>query len=374
VLIVKLSSLGDVVHAMPAVQDIRQALPNAHIDWVVERAFAPLVRCCAGVERVIECDLRRWRRAPLAAETRQAWRAFRATLQAQRYDCVIDLQGLSKSAWVAWLAPLATGGERVALGHATEGSSWERPTRWVADRVVSMRPHVHAVQRSRLLCAEALAYSFQAPVRYGLQAPLKAPAPSEASVAAQEPVVDAAPLVALIHGTSRNDKLWPMAHWVALGQRLQAQGFQLALPHGDATELARAQALAQALPGARVWPRLPLDQLLVQLATCAGVVGVDSGLSHIAVALDLPHVQIYNFATAWRTGPPEGGDGSLSSPPEGGADSPNSPLALAAQRQISVVGQPTPTVDAVWRAWVSLEHTARQTAEQTVRHKGGPST
>jgi heptosyltransferase-1 len=119
---------------------------------------------------------------------------------------------------------------------------------------------------------------------------------------------------------------------------------------------------------------LPLDQLLVQLATCAGVVGVDSGLSHIAVALDLPHVQIYNFATAWRTGPPEGGDGSLSSPPEGGADSPNSPLALAAQRQISVVGQPTPTVDAVWRAWVSLEHTARQTAEQTVRHKGGPST
>ncbi len=375
VLIVKLSSLGDVVHAMPAVQDIRQALPQARIDWVVERAFAPLVRCCAGVERVIECDLRRWRRAPLAAETRQAWRTFKQSLQEQSYDFVIDLQGLSKSAWVAWLAQLAPGGERVALAHATEGSSWERPTRWVADRVVSMQPHVHAVQRSRVLCAEALGYPLQAPARYGLQSHPQVPAIPEASVAAQHggaaPGVSGAaalagPLVALVHGTSRDDKLWPMAHWVALGQRLQALGFQLALPHGDAKELARAQALAQALPGAQVWPRLPLDQLLSQMAACVGVVGVDSGLSHIAVALDLPHVQIYNFATAWRTGPPEQR-----------ADSSSSPLASAAPRQISVVDQPTPSVDAVWQAWVSLEQTVRQTGvrtvEQTIERTGGPS-
>ena len=92
ILIVKLSSLGDVVHAMPAVQDLRRALPQVQIDWVVEPAFAPLLRRCSGVQRVIECDLRRWRSAPLAAATRSGWRAFRAELQAEAYDRVIDLQ------------------------------------------------------------------------------------------------------------------------------------------------------------------------------------------------------------------------------------------------------------------------------------------
>lgn len=327
VLLVKLSSLGDVVHTMPVVQDIRQALPQARIDWVVERAFAPLVRCCAGVERVIACDLRRWRRSWLSADTRQAWQAFRQTLQAQSYDCVIDLQGLTKSAWVAWLARRAPGGERVALAHATEGSSWERPTRWVADRAVAMQPHVHAVERSRRLCAEALGYRFEPALRYGLQPTLAA-----------LPTSPEPPLLALVHGTSRGDKLWPTAHWVALGQRLQAQGFALALPHGDAQEQARAEALAQALPGATVWPRLPLDQLLPQLARCAGVVGVDSGLSHLAVALDLPHVQIYNFPTAWRTGPPAWDAGA----------------STGTAHQCSVFAQPTPSVDAVAQAWGSV--------------------
>jgi ADP-heptose:LPS heptosyltransferase len=121
ILIVKLSSLGDVVHAMPAVQDLRRALSQAQIDWVVEPAFAPLVRRCSGVQRVIECDLRRWRRAPLAAGTRSGWRAFRAELQAQAYDWVIDLQGLSKSALVAWLARLAPGGHRLALAGRSVG-------------------------------------------------------------------------------------------------------------------------------------------------------------------------------------------------------------------------------------------------------------
>ena len=95
ILIVKLSSLGDVVHAMPAAQDLRQVFAQAQIDWVVEPAFAPLLRCCSGLRRVIECDFRRWRRAPLAAGTRTAWRAFCAELQSEAYDRVLDLQGLS---------------------------------------------------------------------------------------------------------------------------------------------------------------------------------------------------------------------------------------------------------------------------------------
>lgn len=129
ILIVKLSSLGDVVHAMPAVQDILRALPEAQIDWVVERGFAPLVQRCQGVRRIIASDLRRWRKKLFSAETRRAWRVFKAELQQEQYDAVIDLQGLTKSALVAWLARLSPGGKRYGLANQTEGSSFEAPDR-----------------------------------------------------------------------------------------------------------------------------------------------------------------------------------------------------------------------------------------------------
>ena len=125
ILIVKLSSLGDVVHAMPAVQDLRRAFPQAQIDWVVEGAFAPLVARCQGVQQAIPCELRRWRKAPLSAATRQAWREFKAQLQTHTYDAIIDLQGLSKSALVSWLARTTPGGKRYGLANQTEGSGFE---------------------------------------------------------------------------------------------------------------------------------------------------------------------------------------------------------------------------------------------------------
>lgn len=328
VLIVKLSSLGDVVHAMPAVQDIRRALPQARIDWVVERAFAPLVQRCEGVQRVIPCELRRWRKAPLAAETRQQWRAFKAELQRERYDAILDLQGLTKSALVAWLARRMPQGRRYALANQTEGSGYEAPTRWVADVAVRIEPHVHAVQRARLLCAQALGYALPARPSYGLR--VRSAAAEQLAVR----LLGARPCVALVHGSSREDKQWPAAHWVALGQRLDAAGFDVALLHGTDEEERRSHALARQMPQAVVWPRLALDALTDALAGCAGVIGVDSGISHIAVALDLPHVQIYNFPTAWRTGP---------------VDQP---------RQRSVYAQPTPAVEAVWQAWLQVQAAA----------------
>ncbi len=317
VLVVKLSSLGDVVHAMPAVQDMRRALPGMQVDWVVEKAFAPLVRRCEGVRRVVPCELRSWRKAPLAGRTRSEWQAFRTQLQSEPYDAVIDLQGLTKSALVAWLARLAPGGRRYALANQTEGSGYEAPTRWVADTAIRIEPHVHAVQRSRELCARALGYRIPEPLQYGL-------APGGA-------VAGPSDVVALVHGTSRADKLWPEPHWVELGRRLAQAGYTLALPHGNDEEQARSERLAQAFGRvATVWPRLALDALADQLGHAAGVIGVDSGLSHIAVALGLPHVQVYNFDTAWRTGP------------------------LAPARQVSVFAQPAPGVDSVWQAWCSV--------------------
>ncbi len=320
VLIVKLSSLGDVVHTMPAVMDIQAAFPHAQIDWVVERSFAPLAARCAAVHRVIPCDLRRWRKGFFKAETRgqtrTEWQSFKTDLQQEAYDVILDLQGLTKSALVAWLARKVKGGKRYALANRTEGSGYERSTRWVADEAVPISPHIHAVDRSRVLCAKALGYEVPAHMNYGL------------GEAAKQRKLS----VALVHGTSRADKEWPLANWFEIGTRLKQQGFDVALPHGNEAERMRSLALADVLPNAVVWPRLSLDQLAAEMAQCTGVIGVDSGLSHIAVALDLPHVQIYNFDTAWRTGP------------EG------------MTRQCSVVDCPTPSVDAVWDAWLSCLH------------------
>ena len=318
ILIVKLSSLGDVVHAMPAVQDVRAALPDARIDWVVERGFAPLVERCEGVRRVVPIELRRWSKAPLSAATRQGWRAFREALRSSAYDAVLDLQGLTKSGLVARTARMAPRGRRFALANRTQGSSYEAPTRWLADVAVPVPARSHAVQRSRELCAMSLGYAMPQALRWGL-------------VARPVPGGDR-PVVAFVHGTSREDKCWPQADWVRLGRRLVEEGFGIGLPHGSDAEQQRSVAMAAAIgPGAAVWPRLDLGALTDRLAACAGVIGVDSGLSHIAVALQLPHVQVYNFDTAWRTGPLRGD-----------------------ARQRSVFGTPAPSLDAVWHAWQAV--------------------
>jgi heptosyltransferase-1 len=321
VLLVKLSSLGDVVHTMPVVHDILAAHPGAVIDWVVEPGFAPLVRRVDGIGETIECALRRWSRQWWRAGVRAEWRAFRARLRRERYDAVIDLQGLTKSAVVARMAR----GTSYGLGNRTEGAGYEAPARWLVDHAIRIEPRIHALDRARELAARALGYAVQGPPRFGLRAHAARDAAS-------------ARTVAFVHGTSRDDKLWPEASWIDVGRRLAAQGLRIALPHAGAAELARAQRIAGALDGAaEVWPAMSLDAVVDRMGALLGVIGVDSGLSHVAVALDLPHVQIYNFPTAWRTGPQP---------------------AHGHRHQVSVQAQPTPTVDAVWDAWQQVRQAA----------------
>ena len=328
ILLVKLSSLGDVVHTLPVVQDILAAMPDAQIDWVVEKAFAPLLTQVKGLRRIIPCDLRRWRKSFWAAQTWQAWRTFKADLQSDSYDAVIDLQGLTKSAVVARLARLTPQGKRYAMANQTDGSGYEAPTRWLANVAIELPPHVHAVQRGRELVARALGYRMQMLVHFGLND--SSNNPLDQLIRAQL----APKNIAFIHGSSRQDKTWPLQDWVALGQRLAANGHQIMLVHGSAAELATSQAIAAQLANSIVLPLLSLDELTQQLATCQGAMGVDSGVSHIAVALGLPHVQIYNFDTAWRTGP------------------------LDCAHQVSVFAQPVPSVDAVWQAWLQCASAA----------------
>ena len=317
VLVVKLSSLGDVVHTLPAAMDIQANFPNAQIDWVVEPSFAPIVKASSAVHRVIACDLRYWRKNIWAPETRIQWRAFLTELQQQRYDAIIDLQGLTKSALVTWLARTSAKGKRYAMANATDGSAYERPTRWVADVAIDLEQHTHAMTRGRVVCASALKYEVPSILGYGLNI--------------EQSIHNGKKTVVFVHGTSRADKEWPLANWHELGLRLSNAGYQIVLPHGNEEERLRSVAMAEMIPKAIVWPRMTIDKLMQAMSSTAGVIGVDSGLSHIAVALNLPHVQIYNFATAWRTGPVGKANEKI--------------------RQQSVVDFPTPTVEAVWSLW-----------------------
>lgn len=317
VLIVKLSSLGDVVHTMPVVHDILVAFPDALIDWVVEPGFAPLLRRVRGVDAVIECALRRWSKAWWTAPVRSEWRAFRTRLRQEHYDAVIDFQGLTKSAIIARIAR----GTSHGLANRTDGASHEPPARWLVDHAIHIAPHTHALDRARELASRALGYPLQGSPEFGLQAgPITA-----------QPVV---PTLVFVHGTSRDDKLWPIANWLEIGRRALAQGWRIALPHAGSAELERAQQIAAALgDGAEVWPAMDLATLVDRLGATQGVIGVDSGLSHIAVALDLPHVQLYNFPTSWRTGPQ---------------------AAHGHRHQVSIEGDPLPSVEGVWAAWVQV--------------------
>ena len=247
ILIVKLSSLGDVVHSLPVVADLRAAYPRALIDWVVEPAFAPLLERVDGIAEVIGCPLRGWtqgRPVEAVGRSRDA-RASRARLRRERYDAVVDLQGLTKSAVIARLAR----GPSYGLANRTDGASHEAPARWLVSKAIRVEPHSHALDRARELVASALGTRVDTPPSFGLSV--------RASPASARPRT-----VVLIHGTSRADKLWPQASWIELGRRLADEGWAVALPQASAEEGKRARAIAAAIGGdSTVWPQLELGAL-----------------------------------------------------------------------------------------------------------------
>lgn len=318
ILLVKLSSLGDVVQTVPVVADLWDRLGEVSIDWVVEEAFAPLLARVQGLERVVPVALRRWRRQGFfSPAVRQERARFRAELAACAYDAVLDLQGLTKSAVVARSARLAPGGFTAGFGNASEECGYEWPARWLVDRPQPMPRRIHAVDRTRLLAALAFGYAgsglLEQPPRYALQVN-------------SEGLAERAVLLA--HGTTRDDNRWPREAWLGLARRLLDGGWKVWLPQADDREAAWAEALASQLDGGvQVLPRLPLPQLLDRMAATCGVIGVDSGVSHMAVALGLPHVQIFSHDRAWRAGP------------------------KGHPRQKAVGGARAPSQDEVWQAW-----------------------
>jgi heptosyltransferase I len=284
ILLVKTSSLGDVVANLPVVTDILRWRPDARLDWVVEEAFAELVRLHPGVADVIVVAQRRWRKHLLSAAAWSERRAFRTQLRASRYDVVIDTQGLLKSAFIAFRAR----GTSVGYGW----SSAREPLATLAyDWRIAVPKAVHAVERNRRLAARALGYALADPPEYGLRCP-GVPAAL---------VLPKACWVAL-HGTSREEKLWPEERWAELGVTLAARGLAAVLPWGTERERARSERLAAVIPGAVIPPRLALQDLAGLLGTSRFVVGVDTGFTHLAAALSVPVVALFSHSNPALSG------------------------------------------------------------------------
>lgn len=282
ILFIKTSSLGDVVHHMPAVTDARRRFPDARITWAVEEDYAPLVRLHPDVDEVMVVAVRRWRRQPLRSATWGELREFLASVRRCHYDSVIDTQGLTRSALMAWLSR----GER----HGYDaGSARESLAAAFYDVRHAVDPQLHAIDRNRELTGRALRYQPVGDPDYGL--------------ARVQPDDTAAPYAVLLHGSARPHKEWPPSHWMAVGAALQREGLDLRLPWGNLPERRRSEAIAGALDQAQIPDRQPLDQVARLLAGARLVVGVDTGLAHLAAALSVPLVAIFIGSDPQRTGP-----------------------------------------------------------------------
>ncbi len=274
VLLVKTSSLGDVVHNLPVASDIRAALPGAEIDWVVEEAFAAVPRLHAAVARVLPFALRRWRTDFLSSGTWKEARAFLRGLRQQSYDAVIDTQGLLKSAVIA----RAARGARFGL----DFSSAREPLSLFYDRTYRVPWTMHAVERNRALAAQALGYSVNQAVDYGIGAR-----------GAPFAWLPGGRYAVLLHVTSAANKLWAENSWVAVGAHLSSRNIRSVLPWGSGEERSRSERLAGAVPNAVVPPLLALEDMAALLAGATAVVGVDTGLTHLAGALKAPTIGVY---------------------------------------------------------------------------------
>ena len=273
VLVVRPSSLGDIVYALAIASDIRRAHPRCAIDWVAERAFVPLVATCPDVRRTIPFALRAWRRAPFASATWRDIGAFGRELRSVRYDAVLDLQEQVKGAVIA----------RAARGvrHGFDRTSIREPIATLGDDVHHRVPRdLHFAERCRRLAAAALRYEVEGPPRWNFCPAADVDAPER-------------PYVVVLHMTSREAKSWPESSFRAVVERLDAAGYASVVPWGSADERARSDRIADGVSGAIVPSWMELSHVASLLARAALVIGVDTGLTHLAAALGTPTIAIF---------------------------------------------------------------------------------
>ncbi|QYF99713.1 MULTISPECIES: lipopolysaccharide heptosyltransferase I [Massilia] len=290
ILLVRVSSLGDVLHNLPMVADLLRRHPGATIDWVVEEGYVSLVRLNPHVRKVIPWALRRWRKSLGKSGTRAEIRAFFRTLREEEYDYVFDTQGLLKTGIIMGAARVRKGGKKVGLANGSEGSGYEGVSRIFHTDSIPLSPRTHAVARGRLVAGAALDYPVDTAPDFGL------PAPDASQRPAFLPAEDYA---VFFHGTARAAKKWADANWIALGKALAPM--PVLLPWGSEAERRDAEALAAGIPNARVLPRLSMMDAVTLAQHARLAVGVDTGLTHIAAAFVRPTIEIYCDSPKWKT-------------------------------------------------------------------------
>ena len=283
VLLIKTSSLGDVVHTLPALTDAQRAIPGIQFEWVVEEGFAEIHAWHPAVAQVIPVAIRRWRKNLLHTLRSGEWGRFRARLRETRYDLVIDAQGLLKSAWLTRYVKAPVAG-------LDRDSAREPLASRFYDRRYAVPRDQHALERVRQLFAQALGYERPSGVGdYGLdRAQLATPGEE--------------PYLLFLHGTTWPSKHWPEAYWRELAERMSAFGWAIRLPWGNAEEKARAERIAEGIAGASVLPRLNLGGVAKVVAGARACVAVDTGLGHLAAALDVPSISLYGPTLPGRVG------------------------------------------------------------------------
>ncbi|MCC6076391.1 lipopolysaccharide heptosyltransferase I [Pseudomonas sp. GCM10022188] len=284
VLLIKTSSLGDVIHTLPALTDAMRAIPGIRFDWVVEEGFAEIPTWHPAVERVIPVALRRWRKNLWSTIRSGEWQRFKACLAERDYDLVLDAQGLVKSAWLTRYA-------RGPVAGLDRASAREPLASRFYDRGCTVPWGVHAVERVRQLFAQALGYELPAGGGdYALD--------RQRLLAGRRDE----PYLLLLHGTTWTTKHWPERYWRELAELLGVQGWAIRLPWGNAHEKARAERIAAGLAHVTVLPKLNLAGVAAELAGARACVAVDTGLGHLAAALDVPTISLYGPTNPGFTG------------------------------------------------------------------------
>lgn len=275
ILIVKMSSMGDVLQTLPALTDAGKMLGDISFDWVVEENFAEIPSWHPLVDRVIPVAWRRWRKNKLAALLGKEFKVFGRQLREKKYDLIIDAQGLIKSAVVTRIAK----GKRAGLD---KNSLWEPLARFAYQKHYSVDPNQHAVTRIRQLFSKVLGYTLPDDVDYGLD---------KTTLIGQQ--AEEKPYVLFIHGTTWETKLWPETYWQQLAEKVATNGCRIKLLWGNEQEKQRAERIAKHCKNAEVLPKMNLHKVARVIAGAKAIVAVDTGLGHLSAAFAVPTISLY---------------------------------------------------------------------------------
>lgn len=311
ILLVKLSSLGDVLHNLPIVWDLRKRLPHAQIDWIVEEAYVHLLEplkttdSIKGIDRIIPIAFRRWRKNLFSTKTWREFFAMRKLLQSVSYDLVIETQGLLKSALVCALANKSKDAVVSGLGNATEYSGYEPLARLFYTQSVSVPVQCHAIDRSRRVMCSAFEWPLidrnSEPPQFYPDSLVTQLAPLSIDGLLKDPNGLSVPYILCFHSTARAAKRWPNDRWVELGKVLLSKGYQLLFPWGNEAEKKESTLIANQIPGAIVPRAFSIEEAYQLVAHAALTIGVDTGLTHLAAVLGKPTIEIYCDSPRWKT-------------------------------------------------------------------------